>query len=45
MSSKKKLKKRVDLLASIIAKLVSPRYSNVNSTLPNYKFVYFYGKR
>ncbi len=37
---KKKLKKKVDLLAGIIAKLITPRYSNVNSTLPNYKIVY-----
>ena len=45
MSSKKKLRRRVDLLAFIIAKLITPRFSNISSTLPNYKIVYFYGKR
>lgn len=43
MKRKKKLIKKIDMLAGIIAKLITPYYSNQNYTIPNKKIKYIYG--
>lgn len=39
----KKLRKKVNLLATILAKIVSPVFSNQTSTIKGLKFKYTYG--
>jgi hypothetical protein len=45
MSSKKKLKNKINMLASIIAKMITPVFTNQTSTMPLKKITYYYGKR
>lgn len=41
----KKLKRKINNLASLISKLISPYFLHQNSTLPGKNFNYIYGKR